>query len=65
MKELFYAIGDFFGWIFNGIEFLGNIPNYFYVGVIFIFLVVSRAFSKELKSRSTKIFFFTEFYSID
>ena len=40
MKEVFYAIGDFFGWIFNGIEFLGNMPNYFYIGVIFIFLVV-------------------------
>ena len=40
MKELFYAIGDFFGLIFNGIEFLGNTPNYLYIGVIFIFLVV-------------------------
>ena len=40
MKEVFYAIGDFFSWVFNGIEFLGNMPNYFYMGVIFIFLVV-------------------------
>ena len=40
MKEVFYAIGDFFGSVFNGIEFLGNMPNYFYIGVIFIFLVV-------------------------
>ena len=40
MKEVFYAIGDFFGLIFNGIEALGNMPNYFYIAVIFIFLVV-------------------------
>ena len=40
MKGVFYAIGDFFGLIFNGVEVLGNMPNYFYIGVIFIFLVV-------------------------
>ena len=40
MKEVFYAIGDFFGLIFDGVEALGNMPNYFYIGVIFIFLVV-------------------------
>ena len=40
MKEVFYAIGDFFGLIFNGVEVLGNSPNYFYIGVIFAFLVV-------------------------
>ncbi len=40
MKEVFYAIGDFFGWVFKGIEFLGNTPNYLYIGVIFIFLAV-------------------------
>lgn len=40
MKEVFYAIGDFFGLIFEGIEFLGNAPNYFYIGVIFMFLVL-------------------------
>jgi len=40
MKELFCALADFFGLIFNGIEFLGNAPNYFYIGIIFIFLVL-------------------------
>lgn len=49
MKEMFYAIGDFFELIFNGIEVLDNWPNYFYIGVIFIFLVVWIA--KMLKHR--------------
>ena len=40
MNEIFYAIADFFGSIFEIIEFLGNTPNYFYIGVIFTFLVV-------------------------
>ena len=40
MKEVFYAIGDFFGSIFEIIESMGNTLNYFYIGVIFFFLVV-------------------------
>ena len=40
MKEVFYAIGDFFGSIFEIIESIGNTLNYFYIGVIVIFLVV-------------------------
>ena len=40
MKDVFYAIGDFFGSIFKIIESMGNTLNYFYIGVIFIFLVV-------------------------
>jgi len=40
MKEVFYAIGDFFGSIFEIIESMGNTLNYFYIGVIFIFLVI-------------------------
>jgi len=40
MKEVFYTIGDFFGSIFEIIESIGNTLNYFYIGVIFIFLVV-------------------------
>ena len=40
MKEIFYTIADFFGLIFNFVESLGNIPNYSYIGIIFIFLVV-------------------------
>ena len=40
MKEVFYAIGDFFGSIFEIIESMGNTLNYFYIGVIVIFLVV-------------------------
>ena len=40
MSKIFYAIGDFFGLIFNGVEALGNSVNYVYIGVIFTFLVV-------------------------
>ena len=40
MSNIFYAIGDFFGLIFNGVEVLGNSVNYVYIGVIFTFLVV-------------------------
>ena len=40
MKEVFYAIGDFFGSIFEIIESMGSTLNYFYIGVIFVFLVV-------------------------
>ena len=40
MKEVFYAIGDFFGLVFKGVEALGNTPNYFYIGIIVIFLAV-------------------------
>ena len=40
MKEVFYAIGDFFGSIFEIIESIGNTLNYFFIGVIFVFLVV-------------------------
>ena len=40
MKEIFYAIGDSFSLIFNIVEAIGNTLNYFYIGVIFIFLAV-------------------------
>lgn len=40
MKELFYAIADFFTLIFNAVEVIGNTLNYFYILVIFMFLVV-------------------------
>ena len=40
MKDLFCAIADFFGLIFNGVEALGNTLNYLYIGIIFVFLVV-------------------------
>lgn len=40
MSKIFYAIGDFFSLIFNGVEALGNSVNYVYIGVIFTFLVV-------------------------
>ncbi len=49
MKELFYAIADLFSLIFTGVESLGNIPNYLYSAVIFIFLVAWT--SKMLKHR--------------
>tara|TARA_B110000483_G_scaffold102319_1_gene125093 strand:- start:321 stop:497 length:177 start_codon:yes stop_codon:yes gene_type:complete len=40
MNKLFYAIGDFFGLIFNGVESVGNIINYLYIFIIFSFLVI-------------------------
>ena len=40
MNKIFYAIGDFFGLVFNGVEAVGNSINYLYIGVIFVFLVV-------------------------
>jgi hypothetical protein len=39
MKDIFYAIGDFFGLVFEGVEAIGNSINYLYIGVIFAFLV--------------------------
>jgi len=39
MKEVFYAIGDFFESIFEIMESMGNTLNYIYIGVIFIFLL--------------------------
>ena len=40
MNDIFYAIGDFFSLVFNGVEAVGNSINYLYIGVIFVFLVV-------------------------
>ena len=40
MKEVFYAIADFFSIIFNIVEALGNIPNYFYILIISVFLIL-------------------------
>ncbi len=40
MKNIFYAIADFFEIIFGVVESIGNTINYFYIGVIFVFLVV-------------------------
>ena len=40
MNKIFYAIADFFGLIFNGVESVGNIINYLYIFIIFAFLVI-------------------------
>tara|TARA_B100000927_G_scaffold98366_2_gene79592 strand:- start:18906 stop:19082 length:177 start_codon:yes stop_codon:yes gene_type:complete len=40
MKNIFYSIGDFFEIVFGVVESIGNTINYFYIGVIFVFLVV-------------------------
>jgi tellurite resistance protein TehA-like permease len=40
MNKIFYAIGDFFGLIFNGVEAVGNTINYLYIFIIFAFLVI-------------------------
>jgi hypothetical protein len=40
MNKIFYAIGDFFGLIFNGVEAVGNTINYLYIVIIFSFLVI-------------------------
>ena len=49
MKAAFYAIADFFTAIFEIIETLGNTVNYFFIGIIFVFLVVWTA--KMIKHR--------------
>ena len=40
MKEVFYTIGDFFGLIFNAVEVAGDKLNFFFIGLIFILLIV-------------------------
>ena len=40
MNKIFYAIGDFFALIFNGVEAVGNTINYLYIVIIFAFLVI-------------------------
>ena len=40
MNKIFYAIGDFFGLIFNGVEAVENTINYLYIVIIFAFLVI-------------------------
>ena len=40
MKNIFYSIGDFFEIVFGVVESIGNTINYFYIGVICVFLVV-------------------------
>tara|TARA_B100000123_G_C25684410_1_gene407925 strand:+ start:375 stop:572 length:198 start_codon:yes stop_codon:yes gene_type:complete len=40
MDKIWYAIADFFQFIFRYIEMLGNSVNYLYVVIIFVFLVV-------------------------
>jgi len=52
MKDIFYAIGDFFGLVFEGVEAVGNSINYLYIGVIFAFLVVLSA--KMIKHRKDR-----------
>jgi len=49
MNKIFYAIGDFFVLIFNGVEVVGNTLNYLYIVIIFAFLVIWTA--KMLKHR--------------
>ena len=49
MSDIFYAIGDFFGLVFNGVEAIGNSINYLYIVIIFAFLVIWTA--KMLKHR--------------
>lgn len=40
MNKIWYGIADFFEFIFQIIEKLGNTINYIYIVVIFVFLVV-------------------------
>tara|TARA_B100001769_G_C21813783_1_gene442628 strand:- start:171 stop:347 length:177 start_codon:yes stop_codon:yes gene_type:complete len=40
MDNIWYAIADFFQFIFQYIEMLGNTVNYIYMVIIFVFLVV-------------------------
>ena len=40
MDKIWYAIADFFQFIFKYIEMLGNSVNYLYMAIIFLFLVI-------------------------
>ena len=40
MNKIWNAIADFFELIFIGVEFAGDIMNYLYMLIIFVFLVV-------------------------
>lgn len=40
MTDIFYAIGDFFQWSFQYIEKLGNTPNFFFIGLISVIMLV-------------------------
>ena len=40
MSKIWYAIGDFFEYIFDFMPTIGDKINYFFVAVIFTFLVV-------------------------
>ena len=55
MNKIFYAIADFFGLIFSGVEAVGNTINYLYIVIIFAFLVIwtIKCLSTEKMERST------------
>lgn len=40
MSNIWYAIGDFFEYIFGFMPMIGNNINYFYIVVITVFLIV-------------------------
>lgn len=40
MSTIFYAIGDFFEYIFQFMPLFGDYINYFFVSIILIFLTV-------------------------
>ena len=52
MNEIFYAIGDFFGVVFDGVEAVGNSINYLYMVIIFAFLVIWTANDKALQKQA-------------
>ena len=40
MNKIWYGIADFFEAIFEIVKSIGNSMNYFYIGIICIFLIV-------------------------
>jgi hypothetical protein len=58
MTDFFYALGDFFMWLFeNTLEPLGNLPNWSFIVLgfigMFIWLKMQKDFNAEAKSKGT------------
>lgn len=55
--DVFYAIGDFFGWIFKGMRALGHGPNVIIwilvIGGIFYWTIRLNRYKKQAQENST------------
>tara|TARA_Y100001954_G_scaffold217979_1_gene250630 strand:- start:141 stop:317 length:177 start_codon:yes stop_codon:yes gene_type:complete len=54
MNKIWNAIADFFELIFIGVEFAGDIMNYLYILIIFVFLVVWTVIMQKHKKENSE-----------